>query len=454
MTIHRLVSQMLNDDVLPYVIHVHGLDIPYQAELRVGGVPKHKSGVVSLRISERGYLTAEYVAHDVGGMSDHMGLSFLGENNCTVVILDTQVEIPVYPISASRTKARTLYSMTNVPRVVVYEGRVSGWLGDPESAMDSATMFMTDFTDIGMRPLTKHLPERPFHGNLSLRGREITDPLLTLEAGEWIVQFHQLASEDNDSSDPLSVADISRQDSSTFILNDPENSILTALRMFLSFQSGTWINTALIKGQLKDDLPWRAGLAFVGRLSTPGYAGNSSWTASDYDTWPGMFARFWTLFNRDRSADRLLNAITHYVSSSAVLQNPQSATYGIVPTRSTLEALVKWWNDLPYGFEFRGEDDNSFIGLLLRALDRAELGRDAGCTIDIEEVKLVIERATHFRNTIDHGSAGRIDDEELNRVIALPLYLHNLARLLISAKLGLRDRHTRGSFYSPKFRET
>ena len=48
MSIHQLVLQVLNDDVLPFVIHVHGLDIPYQAELWIGGKPKHKHGVASL----------------------------------------------------------------------------------------------------------------------------------------------------------------------------------------------------------------------------------------------------------------------------------------------------------------------------------------------------------------------------------------------------------------------
>ena len=166
-----------------------------------------------------------------------------------------------------------------------------------------------------------------------------------------------------------------------------------------------------------------------------------------------MFARFWTLFNRAGSAGRLQNAITHYVSSSAVFENPQSATYGIVPARSTLEALVKWWNNLPYDFEFGGEEGNNFVDLLVEAVCRAELGRDSGCKIDTKQVRGVVDRGTEFRNTIDHGSAARIADEELERVIAHQLYLHNLARLLISAKLGLRERHTRGSFYSPKFVE-
>lgn len=116
-----------------------------------------------------------------------------------------------------------------------------------------------------------------------------------------------------------------------------------------------------------------------------------------------MFARFWTLFNTAGSIGRLMNAITHYVSSPAVFANPQSATYGIVPARSTLEALVKWWNNLPYDFEFGGGEGDNFVALPVKAVHRAALGRDSGCMIDDKELKAVVDRGTEFRNTINHG---------------------------------------------------
>ena len=188
----------------------------------------------------------------------------------------------------------------------------------------------------------------------------------------------------------------------------------------------------------------------MGNLSDPGRGGILTWTATDYQTWPRMFDRFWKLFGRPSGA-RLRNAIAHYVSSSAVSQNSQSATYAIVPTRSTLEALVKWWNDLEYDFQFGGDDDTRFIDLLILAIEKAKLGRDSERRIDLDEVKLVAEQGTRFRNTIDHGSTGIINDKELGYVITNQWYLHNLARLLISAKLGVRDTHTRGQGYSPKF---
>ena len=453
MPIHQLVSQLLEDSVLPYVLHVHGLDIPYRAELWIGDEAKHRDGVVSLRISENGYLTAEYVAYDADIISDHLGISVVGSDNCRVLILDTQVEIPVHPISTSRTKARMLYSTSEVPNVVVYEGRVTGWLGQSNTEVQSVTMLMTDFPNVSMPSLTNTLPDRPIDRFLSMRGTETASAVLTLSAGEWTVELQQPGSGGADRSDALSAARVSKKDGTSFVLDDSPGNILTALRTFLSFQSGSWINTALISGHHRDGPSWKAEAAYVGRLSKSAYTGNSVWTASDYDTWPSMFARFWTLFNRAGSVGRLMNAITHYVSSSAVFANPQSATYGIVPARSTLEALVKWWNNLPYDFEFGGEGSDNFVDLLVKVIHRAELGRDSGCMIDDTELKAVVDRSTEFRNTIDHGSAGVIPDGELERVIAHQLYLQNLARLLLSAKLGLRDRHTRGSFYSPKFVE-
>ena len=442
MPIHHFVSQLLRDTVLPYAIHVHGLDIPYRAEPRIGDEAKHRDGVVSLHIGENGYLTAEYVGYDADVLFDLMGTSVLGKSVCKVVILDTQVELPVQPISTSRTKARMLY-----------EGRVTGWLGQANTEIQSVMMLMTDFPDVRMPSLTNTLADRPIDRFLSLRGTETARAVLTLTAGEWTVELQQPGSGGVDRSDALSAARVTRKDGTAFVLDDSPGGILTALRTFLSFQSGSWINTALISGHHRKGPSGKTDTAYVGRLSKSAYTGNSVWTASDYDTWPSMFARFWTLFNRAGSVGRLMNAITHYVSSSAVFANPQSATYGIVPARSTLEALVKWWNNLPYDFEFGGGESDNFVDLLVKAVHHAELGRDSGCMIDDKELKAVVDRGTEFRNTIDHGSAGVIPDGELERVIAHQLYLQNLARLLISAKLGLRDRHTRGSFYSPKFVE-
>ena len=249
MSIPRLASELLSDSVLPYVIHVHGLGIPYPAQLWIGGVPQYKKGVASLHVGENGYLTAEYFAYDADDLYDRWGIRLFGDDNRDdrkLVFSDTQVEVPTATVETSRKKARTLYNALRLPQVVVYECRILGWLGVPNCAMDSATMLISGFPDIHMPSLTQTIPERPSHGSLTLRGTEVSNSVLTLEAGGWLIRLEQSTSSDNDRVDVTTVAHVSRQDGSSFILDDPENSILQALQMFLSFQCGAWVNNSLV----------------------------------------------------------------------------------------------------------------------------------------------------------------------------------------------------------------
>ena len=41
----------------------------------------------------------------------------------------------------------------------------------------------------------------------------------------------------------------------------------------------------------------------------------------------------------------------------------------------------------------------------------------------------------------------------MQRIIAHQQYMHNLARLFILAKLGLRNTDARGRYYAPAFKE-
>ena len=53
-------------------------------------------------------------------------------------------------------------------------------------------------------------------------------------------------------------------------------------------------------------------------------------------------------------------------------------------------------------------------------------------------------------NNIDHGRGGNIGDHA-QVVVAIRMYCHNLAQLLILAKLDDRDHDSRGNIYGPKF---
>ena len=97
-----------------------------------------------------------------------------------------------------------------------------------------------------------------------------------------------------------------------------------------------------------------------------------------------------------------------------------------------------------------GTPEPTFRALPLRAVGKAEPGRDSGKAIDEDRLRNVLEKARTLRNDIDHGRGGNIGDHA-QAVVALRAYCHDLARLLILAKLGNRDRDAGGTFYGPNF---
>ncbi len=191
--------------------------------------------------------------------------------------------------------------------------------------------------------------------------------------------------------------------------------------------------------------------AWVNKLSPRSASNRSSWTVSDWRKWPDLFKEFWK--RHIRNTRHLNNAIHHYVSCSEMFENSYGIDFATVAARSTLEALIRWWNNLPEEYEFHGEPERQFATQLMKAADEAKLGKDVGRQIDMAELESVVARASQFRNRIDHGRAGNVDADEMQRIIAHQQYMHNLARLFILAKLGLRNTDARGSYYAPAFKE-
>ena len=85
-------------------------------------------------------------------------------------------------------------------------------------------------------------------------------------------------------------------------------------------------------------------------------------------------------------------------------------------------------------------------------MQKAELGRDSGLVIDEEVLEAIIKKASKYRNYIDHGSGGIIEGD-VQEIIDCRMHHHNLARLLILAKLGDRGRDARGCLAEPMFTE-
>ena len=141
-------------------------------------------------------------------------------------------------------------------------------------------------------------------------------------------------------------------------------------------------------------------------------------------------------------------AVRHYVDCKRIATDG-SLSYAMVAAKSTLEILARWWNDLGEEFHFRS---GAFNDLLKTTVHKAELGKDSGKEIDTTQLTRVTKTATRYRNKIDHGQDGSIE-EELEKVYAHQSYYHILARRLILAKLGDRGTAGRGEPYAPSFTE-
>ena len=193
-------------------------------------------------------------------------------------------------------------------------------------------------------------------------------------------------------------------------------------------------------------------LAWVGRLSRSDAADNSQWTATDIRGWPSLFKEFWYRYNEPFDREHLKNCLYHYTEAQRVFDDG-SIGQALVASQSTLQALTRWWNGMNINDKFRLRMGPTFDKLLIEAVQKAELGRDSDLVIDEKALKAIISKTTKYRNAIDHGSGAIIEGHEQD-VVNCRMHHHNLARLLILAKLGNRDRAARGGFAGPMFTET
>ena len=133
MQIHQDIRSILDNTVLPKVVRVHGMAVPYPAELAVGEPGdganhyRYRDGTAMFNVSVDGFLMAEYFAYDRWGFPG-LGVGDRGLAS-RLVMKDTGVEIPIWWLSESR-KARTIHTVP-MPLVEAYECRMQGWLGAP-----------------------------------------------------------------------------------------------------------------------------------------------------------------------------------------------------------------------------------------------------------------------------------------------------------------------------------
>ena len=123
MHIHRDVSDIVNGKVLRDVIQIHGMEIPYSAELWVDGTRHHEDGTAMFSIGDRGYLTAEYFGYDVADPLEWLGMG-LKRLESKLILKDTRVEIPISWIRSSP-KARTWHNVP-MPAITAYRCEIQG----------------------------------------------------------------------------------------------------------------------------------------------------------------------------------------------------------------------------------------------------------------------------------------------------------------------------------------
>ena len=518
MRIHRDVSDVVHNVVLRDVIQIHGMEIPYPAELWVDGNCHHQDGTVMFTIKDGGSLTAEYFGYDAGTPLQWLGMG-IEPLDAKLIMKETKVEIPIWWISSSP-KARTRHSVP-MPPVAAYECEIRGRLGDSHSEMNSVSMTVAGLPDIHLGQTASRIPDETTSvEHFTLRGFKRQTLQLIMEAGEWRIELNRSLADDEGRC-PLYHIRLTRVDASLFNFpEDIDSSIIDALTRFLSFQCGRWVDVSTIVcnpvfstverrlvlregetdeevlrafrefrmseeppalDELNSSLQKAHGfeavsgadilgvsfsgeevtigfgigdptvrLTWVGRLSLPDAAPNSGWTAADTTAWPSLFKEFWSRYNERGDGEHLKNCLYHYMEAQRVFDDG-SIGQALVAAQSTLQALTRWWNGLEMTHKF-GPPGATFPQLLIKAVKKAELGRDSGLDIDAKALEAIISKTSGYRNDIDHGSGGIIEGHE-QEVVYCQMHHHNLARLLILAKLGNRSRNARGYFAGPMFTE-
>ena len=247
MQVHQDILEIVNKRVLPNIVRVHEMDVPYQAELWVDGNCEHQDGTAMFNIGERGFLTAEYFAYDnTGGMlHETIGLKTV---KAKLVMKTTKVEIPIWWLSKSH-KVRTRYT-TPMPPVKAYECEVQGWVGGhDDTPMQSATITLSGLPNLRLPSSSLVTPEENTHLEaMTMRGMETKNAILTLEADGWQIRLTEGATDWQQRSESLYHATLAKEDGSPFTLNDNDinNGIIDALRSFLSFQCESWVNISVI----------------------------------------------------------------------------------------------------------------------------------------------------------------------------------------------------------------
>ena len=447
MQIHNGVLDQINNHILPFALRVNGIGVPHPAELRVNGKVQYEEGTAIVGV-KGGWLSIEFFTE--GMMFDHF---YLIDDEITLVLKGSQIEVPVFSCRPSD-KTGTMYAGKRLQQQG-YECDIYGWIGGDENTQ----MRCTIITIANLPNL--HLPKEG----------------LILNAGDWVITLRPYSMYPNEDTDCLYYAELARHNGAPFVLSDSDmdsGGIIAALRGFLSFQCGYWIDfptivchpprqerteKMLIPFPLLDatnvetseselvEIPKHPLVerAWLGKLtSEPPDRPSGAWTATDVSGWGTLMPEFWCLYDDPY----LQHSVKYYVQSSRLLDIDME--YAFVAIRSTLETLIRWWCGLPYDHRFHSK---TFISELESAIEKADLGLDSGRRVKIEELKRAFKKILdRYRNNIAH--AHRLDKPlDGQTIVDGHDFQRHLARMLILAKLGHRKADFRGSMVMPPFEE-
>ena len=451
METHPDILEVLKKRVLPYVIRIQDFDVPWPAELWIDGCRQHQEGVAMFNISDHGHLKAEYFGYD-----NPLGTDPWMRSEAKLVMESTKVSIPISMVSGNpKTRTKWLepppqgdqWQSEATPPIKTYDCEINGWVGGSnDTKMRAAHITLIGLPDLHLPYTGLYAPDED-HEFFTMRGTTSRNAVLKLETGEWSIQLTESRSNVTH-AERLYHATLTKQDGTPFTLSD--EGILYALGDFLAFQVGRWITFSTIVCAPVDPNNWVAERARVNKLaSTVAGSQQSARTATDWQTWPNLFNEFWNQYIDPSSCEHLTNAVYHYVEAQRVFDDG-SIGQALVAAQSTLQALTRWWNDLDMNFQFGRGPQNRFNDLIISAVKQARLGKDSGGVIDENALQTAINKAADYRNDIDHGRGGNIEGQGQS-VVNCQMHHHNLARLLILAKLDYRNRDARGHLTGPLF---
>lgn len=443
MNVHLAVSEIINNKVLRDVIQIHGMEIPYPAELWVEGEREHEHGTAMFSIGDWGYLRAEYFGYDNHDSKSRLRLMGPEPLKAELVMKGTRVKLPIFSLRPN----------PKAPRwgsdVAAYNCEINGHLGDPRSETQSVTMTISGLPNIHLGQVTTPVPgENTAVDGLFLHGFQELKGSLKFEAREWRIGLWESFQVDQKAGRPLYFINVSRKDETNFVLGDDINTgIIDALRRFLSFQCARWVDipTAICNPIRNENEAAIIKSAWVGRLSSREESSGNPLTATEVQKWPSLFEEFWNRYSESESRDYLENVLYHYFEAERVYETG-SIGQALVAAQSTLQALTHWWNDRAIDFYFPPRGPSAYRKLVVEAVRKAELGKDSGAEINqgaLRALERVINKAADYRNAIDHGEGLKIV-RNTQEVVFLRMLHHNLARFLILAKLGYRSRDARG----------